>query len=176
MITLIRNVERSELDGAFLWDFDNYQSYHRMWEKTDGQWSLKRTCIVRQWNSDKKQQITKYLEWLAGAGGHVLGAFAEGRLVGFLALDKDFGGSKGQYLNLSLLFVDARYRRRGVGKYLFDACVKKASGLGAKKLFISAVPAEETVSFYLALGCRDAEEVISDWVDMPYDRYLEYSL
>lgn len=176
MITLIRKVDPAELDGAFLWDFDNYQCYHRMWVKKDGQWSLERTSAVRQWNDEKKLQITRYLAWLIKAGGHVFGAYAEGRLVGFLTLDKEYGGSREQYLNLSMLFVDSRYKRRGVGKYLFDESVKEAASLGAEKLFISAIPAEETVAFYFAMGCRDADEIISEWVDMPYDRYLEYQI
>ena len=176
MITLIRKVDPSELDGAFLWDFDSYQTYHNMWEKRDGQWTLKRTSVVRQWTDSKKLQITRYLAWLLDNGGHVLGAYAEDRLVGFLTLDKDLGGAEKNCLNLSMLFVDSRYRRRGIGKYLFVDCVKLASALGAKKLFISSIPAEDTVAFYSAMGCRDAEEVIDDWVDMPYDRYLEYTL
>lgn len=176
MITLIRKVSPSELDGAFLWDFDTYQCYHRMWEKTDGEWSLKRTHAIRQWNDEKKLWITENLNQFIGMGGYVSGAFVEDRLVGFLALDTDAKGTGGQYMNLSLLFVDARYKRRGVGKYLFDDCVKEASRLGAKKLFISSIPAEETVAFYFAMGCKDAQEIIDEWVDMPYDRYLEYTL
>lgn len=176
MITLIRKVERAELDGAFLWDFDTYQHCRKVWEKKDGEWSLRRTSAVRQWNDGKKSQVTKYLDWLIGAGGHVFGAFAEDRLVGFLALDKDFGGSKEQYMNLSMLFVDSRYKRKGIGTFLFDECVKEAASLGAEKLFISSIPAEETVAFYFARGCADAEEVIEPWVDMPYDRYLEFTI
>jgi len=176
MITLIRKVDRAELDGAFLWSFDNYQCYHRKWVKKDGQWLVERTSAVYQWNDEKKQRITGYLTQLVEAGGCVFGAFAEDRLVGFLALDKNPGGSRGQYLNLALLFVDARYRGRGVGGYLFAECVKEASAMGAKKLFISAVPSEETVAFYFAMGCRDAAETVEEFVDMPDDRYLEYQL
>ena len=54
--------------------------------------------------------------------------------------------------------------------------MKEASARGAEKLFISSIPAEETVSFYFAMGCRDAEETVEEFVDMPYDRYLEYQL
>lgn len=176
MITLIRKVDPAELDGAFLWDFDTYHCYHRKWEKADGLWSLKPTSVVRQWSDDKKRQITRYLAWLIAAGGRVFGAFAEGRLVGFAALDKDFGGSEEQYMNLTMLFVDARYHRRNVGRFLFDECAKEAAGLGARKLFISSIPAENTVAFYFSMGCQDAKESISGWEDMPYDRYLEFAI
>lgn len=176
MITLIRKVEPAELDGAFLWDFDTYHCYHQMWAKTDGIWALKPTHVVRQWNDGKKLHITKYLARLIGEGGRVFGAFAEDKLVGFAALEKDFGGSNEQYLNLSMLFVDAQYHRRGVGRFLFDECAKEAAGMGAHKLFISSIPAEDTVAFYFSMGCQDAKETIDSWVDMPYDRYLEFTI
>lgn len=176
MITLIRKVDPAELDGAFLWDFDTYQCCHRMWAKTDGVWSLKPASIVRQWNDDKKRQITRYLAWLISTGGCVFGAFAEGRLVGFATLDKGFGGSEEQYMNLSMLFVDAHYQRRSVGRFLFDECAKEAASLGARKLFISSAPAENTVAFFFSMGCQDTEESISGWEDMPYDRYLEFTI
>ena len=176
MITLIRKIDPAELDGAFLWDFDNYHCYHRVWEKRDGEWSLKPTLAVRQWSSEKKLRITNWLGGTIQEGGQVFGAFAEDRLVGFAVLEKNPGGSREQYLNLSLLFVDSRYKRRGVGSFLFDECAKEAAGRGAEKLFISSIPAEETVAFYFAMGCRDAEETVEEFVDMPYDRYLEYSL
>ena len=176
MITLFREIHPTELDGAFLWDFDSYQCYHRMWEKQNDQWALKRTRVVRQWSDEKKLRITAYLSSLLSAGSCVLGAFVEERLGGFLALDKTPGGDRGQYRNLLLLFVDAGYRRLGIGKNLFIECVKKASAMGAEKLFISSIPAVETVAFYLAVGCEDAREIPSEWVDMPYDRYLEFTL
>ena len=176
MITLIRKVDPAELNGAFLWDFDSYQCYHKMWEKQNGEWSLRRTSVVRQWNDDKKLWITRYLAGLVQSGGCVLGAFTDDKLTGFLALDNTPGGPKEQYRNLSMLFVDTQYRHRSVGRYLFDECVKEAAEMGAKKLFISSIPAEETVAFYLAMGCQDARTVIKEWVDTPYDRYLEYTL
>ena len=48
--------------------------------------------------------------------------------------------------------------------------------MGADKLFISAVPSYEPVAFYFKMGCLDAEEVIDEFVDTEFDRYLEYSL
>ena len=43
-------------------------------------------------------------------------------------------------------------------------------------VFLSAVPAEETVAFYFAMGCGDAEEIVPEFVDTPDDRYLKFSL
>ena len=51
-----------------------------------------------------------------------------------------------------------------------------AKTLGAKKLFIPAIPSRETVAFYFASGCRDAQVIIPDFLDTDEDRCLERPL
>ena len=46
----------------------------------------------------------------------------------------------------------------------------------ADKLFISAIPAVETIAFYFSMGCEDTMEMIPEYVDTEQDRYLEYLL
>ena len=46
----------------------------------------------------------------------------------------------------------------------------------ADKLFISAIPSFETIAFYFNIGCGDAKEIISEYVDTDQDRYLEFVL
>ena len=99
-----------------------------------------------------------------------MGGFAGDLLAGFLALDGRFGGAAGRTLNLAMLFVDDRYQR------LFAAGMERARRMGAETVFLSAVPTEETVAFYFAMGCEDAEEVVPKFVDTPDDRYLRFSL
>lgn len=173
---VIREINQTELKPAFLQDFEHNQTYNRMWEKSDGQWMLKETNVVRTWDEEKRLWIPQYLNQKLERGGFTLGAFAENKLVGFITLDGVFGGSKKQYLNLAMFFVEDRYQRQGIGRKLFEACVKRASDMGAEKLFISAIPSEETVAFYFAMGCRDAQEIIPEFVDTPNDRYLEFKL
>ena len=59
---------------------------------------------------------------------------------------------------------------------LFAAGMERARRMGAETVFLSAVPTEETVAFYFAMGCEDAEEVVPKFVDTPDDRYLRFSL
>lgn len=75
-----------------------------------------------------------------------------------------------------MLFVDDRWKRNGVGRCLFCAICKHAGKMTADKLFISAIPAVETIAFYHSMGCEDAIEIIPEFVDTEQDRYLEYSL
>jgi hypothetical protein len=45
-----------------------------------------------------------------------------------------------------------------LGKRLFDLARAVARERGARQLYISATPSENTVNFYLRLGCQVAEE------------------
>ena len=59
---------------------------------------------------------------------------------------------------LAYLYVSRTYRGRGVGMQLFDAAVSFAREAGAKALYVSAAPTENTVDFYLNRGCVLAPE------------------
>lgn len=85
-------------------------------------------------------------------------------------------GDSAKYANLTMLFVDDEYKRKGIGKALFNAVCGHTIKMGAEKLFISAVPSVETVAFYFSMGCTDAKEIIPEYIDTEDDRYLEYSL
>lgn len=174
---IIQELRQTDLNDTFLQNFEHFQTYHRIWKKTDDQWVLEETnSIIRKWDNEKRLWIPKYLGQKLDNGGYTFAAYLENKLVGFISLDGDHLGSSKQYMNLSMLFIDDRYQRRGIGKLLFDKCAKRALNVGAEKLFISAIPSEDTVAFYLAMGCKDAEEIIPDFVDTPYDRYLEFLL
>lgn len=172
----LREIDKEELKPEFLQNFEHNQTYNRIWEKQDGLWSLKETSVVRTWDEEKRLWIPQYLSEKLENGGFTLGALVEDKLAGFITLDGVFGGFKEKYLNLVMFFVDDRYRRQGIGRKLFEEGVKRASDMGAEKIFISAIPSEETIAFYFAMGCRDAEEIIPEFVDTPNDRYLEFKL
>ena len=54
---------------------------------------------------------------------------------------------------------------------------RRARKLGAKKLYISATPSENTVNFYLHLGCVLAKEMDPELFELePEDIHLEYAL
>ena len=91
-------------------------------------------------------------------------------------MDGTLAGESTKIANLTMLFVDDRFKRRGIGTGLFRAACLEAKRIGADRLFVSAVPSAETVSFYFRMGCRDAETVPEEFVDTEEDRYLELSL
>ena len=67
------------------------------------------------------------------------------------------GGGRDQ-IQLAYLYVSRTYRGRGVGMQLFEAAVSFTRGAGAKALYVSAAPTENTVDFYLNRGCALAPE------------------
>ena len=66
--------------------------------------------------------------------------------------------------------------KKCIGRKLFTEICSYAKSMKADKLFISAIPAVETLAFYFSIGCKDAEEIIPEYVDTEYDRYLEFAL
>jgi len=78
-------------------------------------------------------------------------------------------------LQLKFLYVSRTYRQHGVGKMLFKKTVETAKKMKARKLYISATPSENTINFYLNLGCQVAREIDQDLFELePKDIHLEY--
>ena len=110
-------------------------------------------------------------------GGHFWGAFEGETLVGVAVLESKFIGSKKDTLQLKFLHVIHNVRKQGLGKKLFMIATKKAKSLGAKKMYVSATPSENTVHFYQYLGCVLAEEIDAElFEEEPEDIHLEYTL
>lgn len=172
----IKNIEIDHIDSNMIIEFNHIQSIKHKYIKTEGEWKVIDTDEVRQWNLDKRLWIPKYLSQQIKRGGFAIGAYDNGRLVGFGCADGCLCGRKAKYMNLTMLFTDDRFQRKGIGKKLFSEICNLAAQKGGERLFISAVPSVETVSFYQNLGCRDAREIIDEYIDTENDRYLEYVL
>jgi GNAT superfamily N-acetyltransferase len=75
------------------------------------------------------------------------------------------------------LHVSRAQRKTGLGRALFEKAAAKARGLGARRLYISATESENTVNFYLAIGCRVTDEVDAELFALePKDIHLEYAI
>ena len=86
-------------------------------------------------------------------------------------------GTKGQYIQLKFLHISLDYRHKGIGKKLFELCIKKAEAIGAEKIYISANDSVDAIKFYFSLGCEDAIEICKEIAEEePYDRQLEYRI
>src|SRR5262249_18523892 len=78
---------------------------------------------------------------------------------------------------MKFLHVSRRYRHVGVGRTLFDMVVRRAAELGARRLYISATPSENTVKFYLRRGCRVTDDVDAALFQLePEDIHLEFDI
>lgn len=172
----LRNLLAEALTEDMLLSFDNRQVITKKWVRGEDGWCLEDTYELREWDDKKRRWVPTYLREQVLRGGVCLGAYDGDRLAGFITVDGIISGKNAKYANLTMFFIDSGWKRRGIGKKLFFAVSESAKEIGAEKLFISAIPSYETVSFYTNLGCVDAEEIIDDFVDTEYDRYLEYKL
>ena len=83
-------------------------------------------------------------------------------------------GSRGQYLELSIIQVSEEMRGSGMGRALFSEIKAWASAQGAEKLYISAHSSVESQAFYKAMGCVEAEEYSAPHVENePFDCQME---
>ena len=107
-------------------------------------------------------------------GGWFHGAFDGGRLVGVAVLESKLIGKSEDQLQLKFLRVSRAYRKQGLGAKLFELAQVTAREGGARRLYISATPSENTVNFYLRLGCTLAREPDPELFELePEDIHLE---
>ena len=78
-------------------------------------------------------------------------SFTDAQIIAFACIDGNLIGHPVCYSNLTMLFVDDRFQRLGIGKKLLGSIKNEASKIGADRLFISAIPSEDTIAFYLSL-------------------------
>ncbi len=173
---IIKPLSPDNLTTNMLLDFNHTQHIKQKYIKKENEWILTPVDIVRQWDLEKRQWIPEYLAEQIERGGFALGAFEDETLVGFCCIDGYLCGQTANYRNLTMLFVDDNFQRKGIGRKLFQQACSIALQKGAEKLFISAIPSVDTISFYLSMGCQDAKEIIESYVDTEEDRYLEYIL
>lgn len=114
-------------------------------------------CDIPDWDDAERLERMAEMNRAIADGGMAFECLAEGLVVGIatvasIKLSKD-------RVQLATLHVDARYRKRGVGKALMRAAVGFARDIGARGLYISASPKINTVDFYLRLGAALADPI-----------------
>lgn len=159
-------------------EIDASQFIHRAYREVEG----RRTLVDIGYQDPSRPQgyeahLAALDQTLSGSGA-ALGAFSEeGRLLGFVSLNRSFFGKTCNHVLLDQLFITASHRRKGLGKALFRKAADIARSWEADKLYICAGSAEETVNFYFALGCREAQEIHPLFYEEdPRDFQLEYDL
>ena len=172
----IKNLSTNDISSDMLLNFNHHQIITKKWVNRNNKWEIVATSDLREWNKDKRIWISEYLRQQITRGGSVIGAYVEDILVGFCCVDGTLIGKTTKYANMTMLFVDDRWKRKGIGKKLFKEICICAKQMDAEKLFISAIPSFDTIAFYFNMGCKDARDIISEYVDTDKDRYLEFVL
>jgi ribosomal protein S18 acetylase RimI-like enzyme len=75
-------------------------------------------------------------------------------------------------VQVALLYVSRPYRRRGVADALMDEMEHLARDRGAHALYVSSVPSESAVGFYLARGFRPTEPLPEPLAKEPEDIHM----
>lgn len=170
-------LKETEINKELFMSFNRHQEVKKCWRKENGQWVLKDISFVEEWGTDEYEILVKCLHNTLKTGGAVFGAFHNNVLVGFASIESEPFGSHKEYLELSCIHTSYESRGMGIGKELFSLVGKKAKGMGAQKLYISAHSSQESQAFYKAMGCVEAVEYNPKSVEKePCDCQLEYRL
>jgi GNAT superfamily N-acetyltransferase len=113
---------------------------------------------ARGWPPGEAENYTPILIECFDRGGWFHGLFEGDAIVGVAVLDSKRIGKRGDRLQLQFLHVSNAYRKRGLGARLFEMARGIAHERGAKRMYISATPSENTIHFYMRLGCEIASE------------------
>jgi len=153
----MRLLTRDEVE--LIWTIDRSEVHHHTYELRGGQLVLTPNYFeVPGWRPDAVEKETPVLLDCFDRGGTFLGVFDAEALVGMGVLESARVGRASDQMQLAYLYVSRAYRGRGVGVQLFEAAVAFAREAGAKALYVSSTPTENTVDFYLSRGCILAPE------------------
>jgi len=177
MRVVIREITRREIER--IWDeIDRSEIVEGIYYLRNGELVLEEERYdIRGWPPGEREQYTPILIDCFDRGGHFYGAFENGKMVGIAGLGSKFIGNDKDQLQLKFLHVSSAYRRKGLGKTLFEKTVEKAREMGARRLCISATPSQNTIGFYRRLGCTVTEELNPELYELePEDIHLEYAI
>ena len=171
---IIRFLEREEI--PLVWQIDRSEIIHNIYKLRDGKLVLVPDYFDAQgWPPNEAEHYTPILTDCFDRGGTFWGAFEDEKIIGTAVLESKFIGTKHDTLQLKFLHVSNKHRKQGLGKRLFNLAVERAKSLGAKKMYISATPSENTINFYMRLDCTLASEIDPELFALePEDIHLEY--
>jgi predicted N-acetyltransferase YhbS len=172
MIT-IRELLGEEIEQ--IWSIDRSEVIENVYTFENGKLVLKPEHFEAQgWPPGEADKYNPIFYDCFDRGGWFWGAFDEGKMIGAAILESKFIGKNKDKLQLKFLHVSRAYRSRGQGKQLFEIACAVARQRGARRLYISATPSENTVNFYLRLGCFVTDEPDAElFAFEPEDIHLE---
>ena len=171
-----RALERHEIEN--IWTIDRRELVEHIYYHEVGK-LIKRPehYDIQGWPPGEPENTTPRLLDCYDRGGTFTGAFEGDELIAAFILESKFIGQGKDQLQLKFLHVSRDHRQRGLGRMLFERSVARVRELGARRLYISATPSENTVEFYLHLGCIVTDEVDEELYALePEDIHLEYRI
>jgi GNAT superfamily N-acetyltransferase len=172
----IRALTRNEID--LIWTIDRSEVHHHIYRNVDGDLTLVPAYFdVPGWHPKMVETDRIKLRECFDRGGIFVGDFQADRLVGVAVVDAQPIEAAADHLQLLYLYVSRHARGQGVGTRLFEEAAAEARALGAKALYISAAPTENTVNFYLRRGSSLLADPDPDlFAAEPEDIHLGYPL
>ncbi len=148
-------------------DFNRQQKVTRRYIRNNGSYILEEQHWLMDWSLDKKRKVAHDL--MSSDNISYL-ALENNRIVGFVSLAQKLISER---MVLDMIQVDKDFRGQGIGRMLWEKAVEEAHIRGARELYISACPAEETIAFYLSMGAEITDDpIISISNEEPYDLQL----
>lgn len=178
----MNKIEYRELtvDNFSVYSLDNfkrYQSVTKCWRKVGNIYKLLPVTYVEDWSLSECRELSERIIDALKAGSLAFGAVCDNEIIGFALIDGKRFGSKNQYVDLAEFYVSEQFRRKGIGRKLFNLACNAAERLGGAKLYISAHSAEESIAAYKSYGCIFAKEINRALAEKePCDLQLEYVL
>jgi aminoglycoside phosphotransferase (APT) family kinase protein/GNAT superfamily N-acetyltransferase len=114
-------------------------------------------------------ELVKTWQPVVDAGGVLLGAFQEGHLAGIALLGGEVAAGVYQ---VALLFVSRPHRGRGVATALMNEVEQLARNENARALYVSSVPSDSAVGFYLSRGFRPTDPLPELFAEEPEDIHM----
>ena len=171
-----RELQREEIEQV--WTIDRSEVVENTYTLENGVLVLKPDYWnIHGWPINEIDIYTQHLVDCYDRGGWLYGLFDDDQLIGAAALENHFIGQPTDMLQLKFLHVCNAHRNRGLGSQLFELSKTTARARGAQRLYISATPSENTVNFYIRLGCVVTTQPDPELFALePEDIHLEYSL
>ena len=146
-----RELGREEIDRV--WTIDRREHIANSYRLVDGWLRLDAINVdVPGWPPDDVVKTAPLLYEMFDRGARFFAAFDGAQLAGSSVLDTLPRGERGDLLQLEFMHVGRDYRGQGLGSRLFEQARAAARELGARALYISATPTENTIRFYQRCG------------------------